>query len=91
MQRTEGLIEDTQLKLSSVISDSLGMSGRAMLEALIAGQRNPVVLAPMARGSMRKKFPRCRRRCADPSAITTRGFWRWCWTTFDRGRQVLCL
>jgi len=57
MQRAEGLLEDTQLKLSSVISDSFGMSGRAMLEGLIAGQRNPVVLAPMARGSMRKKIP----------------------------------
>ena len=40
-QRCEKLLEDAQIKLSSVISDLFGVSGRAMLEALIAGQRNP--------------------------------------------------
>jgi transposase len=54
-QRAEKLLEDTQIKLSSVISDLFGKSGRAMLEALIAGQRNPHVLADLARGSMRGK------------------------------------
>jgi transposase len=54
-QRTEKLLEDTQIKLSSVISDIFGVSGRAMLEALIAGQRDPWVLADLARGSMRGK------------------------------------
>ena len=44
-QRAEKLLEDTQIKLSSVISDIFGKSGRAMLEALIAGQRDPYVLA----------------------------------------------
>jgi transposase len=48
-------LEDAQIKLSSVISDLFGVSGRAMLEAMIAGQRNPRVLAQMARGSMRSK------------------------------------
>jgi len=52
-QRAEKLPEDTQIKLSSVISDIFGKSGRDMLEALIAGQRNPAVLAGLARGSMR--------------------------------------
>ena len=54
-QRAEKLLEDTQIKLSSVISDIFGVSGRAMLEALIAGQRDPWVLADLARGSMRGK------------------------------------
>jgi transposase len=54
-QRAEKLMEDTQIKLSSVISDMFGKSGRAMLEALIAGQRDPWVLADLARGSMRAK------------------------------------
>jgi transposase len=54
-QRAEKLLEDTQVKLSSVITDILGVSGRAMLEALIAGQRDPHVLAGLARGSMRGK------------------------------------
>src|SRR5262249_14680806 len=54
MQRVEKLLEDAQVKLSSVISDIFGVSGRQMLEALIVGQRDPAVLAQMARGSMRK-------------------------------------
>jgi hypothetical protein len=40
----------TQIKLSSVISDIFGVSGRAMLEALIAGQHNPRILAELAQG-----------------------------------------
>src|SRR5215467_14421413 len=54
-QRAEKLLEDTQIKLSSVISDIFGKSGRDMLEALIAGQRDPYLLADLARGSMRGK------------------------------------
>jgi transposase len=55
-QRAEKLLEDTQIKLSSVISDIFGVSGRRMLEALITGQRSPRVLAQMARGPMRAKL-----------------------------------
>jgi transposase len=55
-QRAEKLLEDTQIKLSAVISDIFGKSGRDMLEALIAGQRDPWVLAQLARGSMRGKI-----------------------------------
>ena len=54
-QRAEKLLEDTQVKLSAVISDIFGKSGRDMLEALIAGRRDPAVLAELARGSMRGK------------------------------------
>ena len=56
MQRVEKLLEDAQVKLSSVVSDLFGVSGRAMLEALIAGQRDPAVLAQLARASMRRKI-----------------------------------
>jgi transposase len=45
-QRAEKLLEDAHLKLSSVISDIHGASGRAMLEAIIAGQRNPQGAGP---------------------------------------------
>ncbi len=45
-----------------MISDIFGKSGRAMLEALIGGQRNPKVLADLALGSMRGKGASCRRR-----------------------------
>ena len=57
-QRVEKLLEDGHLKLSSVISSIHGVSGRAMLEAIIAGQRNPKVLAQLARGTMRGKIAR---------------------------------
>jgi transposase len=57
-QRVEKLLEDGHLKLSSVISSIHGVSGRAMLEAIIAGERNPKMLAQLARGTMRGKIAR---------------------------------
>jgi transposase len=54
-QRVEKLLEDAQIKLSVVASDIFGVSGRAMLDALVAGERDPGVLAELARGSMRGK------------------------------------
>ncbi len=56
MQRVEKLLEDAQIKLSSVATDIFGASGRAMLEALIAGQRDPKVLAQLARRRLRAKI-----------------------------------
>ncbi len=56
-QRLEKLLEDAQIKLSSVISELFGVSGRQMIEAMIGGQRNPSVLAEMAHGTMRRKIP----------------------------------
>jgi transposase len=55
-QRVEQLLEDAQVKLSSVISDIFGVSGRQMLAALIAGQRNPKALAQLAHARMRSKI-----------------------------------
>jgi len=54
--RLEKELEDAGIKLSSVATDILGVSGRAMLEALIAGERDPQVLAQMAKGRMRTKI-----------------------------------
>lgn len=51
----EKLLEDAQIKLSSVVSDLFGVSGRAMMQALIASQRDPEVLAAMAKGRLRAK------------------------------------
>jgi transposase len=59
-QRLEKTLEDAQIKLDSVISDLHGVSGRQMLQAMIDGQRDPKVLAEMARGSMRRKIPQLR-------------------------------
>ena len=57
-QRVEKLLETGHLKLSSVISDIHGVSGRDMLDALAAGQRDPKALAQLARGTMRGKIRR---------------------------------
>ena len=54
-QRLEKLLEDALIKLSTVATDILGVSGRAMIEALIAGERDPEVLAGLARGRLRVK------------------------------------
>lgn len=59
-QRVEKLLEDALIKLSVVVSDLFGVSGRAMMAALIDGQRDPAVLADLARGSMRSKTGRLR-------------------------------
>ena len=55
-QRVEKLLEDAQIKLPAVVSDIFGMSGRAMLEAMIGGERNPRALAQLAIGRMRAKL-----------------------------------
>ena len=55
VQRLEKLLEDALIKLSTVASDIMGASGRDMIEALIVGQRDPKVLAELAKGRMRGK------------------------------------
>jgi transposase len=55
--RVEKLLEDAQIKLSVVASDIFGVSGRDMMAALIRGERNPEVLAQLARSRMRTKIP----------------------------------
>lgn len=55
------VLEDAGVKLTSVASDVLGASGRAMIEALVAGTTDPTVLADLARGALRKKLPALRR------------------------------
>jgi transposase len=54
--RVEKLLEDAQIKLSVVASDIFGVSGRDMLAALIGGERDPKVLAQLARSRMRAKL-----------------------------------
>jgi len=59
-QRLDKILQDAGIKLSSVASDVLGVSGRAMLHALVDGTRDPVTLAELARGTLRKKLPALR-------------------------------
>ena len=57
VQRLEKLLEDTGIKLSAVASDIMGVSGRAMLEALVSGEREPQTLAELAKRKLRNKIP----------------------------------
>lgn len=55
--RVGKVLEDAAIKLGSVASNILGVSGRAMIEALIAGERDPERLAQLAKGQLRNKIP----------------------------------
>jgi transposase len=59
-QRIHKILEDASIRLGSVAADVLGVSGRAMLRALLAGERDPKVLAELARGRLRSKLPELR-------------------------------
>ena len=58
--RLHKALEDTGIKLDCVAADILGKSGRAMLDALVAGTTDPEVLADLAKGRLRKKLPALR-------------------------------
>jgi transposase len=57
VQRLEKLLEDAGIKLSSVATDIVGVSGRAMIEALIAGDRDAARMAELAQKRLRNKIP----------------------------------
>ena len=85
--RVEKLLEDAQIKLSVVASDIFGVSGRDMMAALIAGERDPQVLAQLARARMRVKIPHWRRRSPGGSATTTRSCSPRCSPASTRSRR----
>jgi transposase len=58
--RVHKVLEDANIKLASVATDILGVSGRAMLEALLHGTSDPAVLADLAKGRLRQKLPALR-------------------------------
>ncbi len=60
INRIQKVLEDANIKLASVASDSLGVSGRAMIEALIGGEEDPERLADLARKRLRGKIPELR-------------------------------
>jgi transposase len=60
-QRLDKVLQDAGVKLSSVAADILGVSGRAMMNALIEGTRDPQVLSELAKGRLRSKIPLLRR------------------------------
>ena len=60
VNRLHRILEDANLKLSTVVTDVMGVSGRAMLTALLEGTTDPALLAELARGRLRQKLPALR-------------------------------
>jgi transposase len=60
VNRLYRVLEEAGVKLASVLTDVMGVSGRAMLDALLAGTTDPTVLAELARGRLRAKLPALR-------------------------------
>jgi transposase len=58
--RLHKMLEDAGIKLATVATDIMGKSGRDMIAALVMGTTDPVVLADLARGVLRKKIPALR-------------------------------
>jgi transposase len=61
VNRLQQVLEDSGVKVTSVLTDVMGASGRAMVEALVAGTTDPQVLADLARGKLRQKLPALQR------------------------------
>jgi transposase len=76
VQRIQKTLEDAGIKLDSVAAEVVGVSGRAMLAALVAGERDPQVLAELAKGRLRSKLPQLRQalrgRFGDHHALLVR-------------------
>jgi transposase len=56
VNRLQKVLEQANIKLASVATDVLGVSGRQMLEALVAGESDPAVMAELAKGRLRTKL-----------------------------------
>jgi transposase len=61
INRIQKVLEDANVKLGSVATNALGVSGRLMIEAIIQGEYDPVKLADLARRRLRKKIPQLQR------------------------------
>jgi transposase len=61
VNRLQKTLEGANIKLAAVATDTMGKSGRAMLEALVAGGASPAAMAALARGRMREKIPQLER------------------------------
>jgi transposase len=84
-QRVQKTLEDAGIKLDSVATDVLGASGRAMLAALVGGERDPQVLAELARGRLRSKLPSYAKRYGAGSGTITPCWCAWplpTWSTW---------
>ena len=80
----EKLLEDACIKLSVVAADIFGVSGRAMMAALIAGERDPKALAQLARARARPRSASLEEAFTGTSITTTRSCLPRCWAASTR-------
>jgi transposase len=80
VQRIQKTLEDAGIKLDSVAADVVGVSGRAMLAALVAGERDLRCWRSWPRGGCVTSFPSCARRCGAASVTITP-----CWCAWRLG------
>ena len=73
IERLEKVLQDAGIKLTSVASAAYSVSARAMLEALLGGVTDPVVLADLAKGKLRKKIPQLEEALAGRFEIAHHG------------------
>jgi transposase len=73
VQRLDKTLQDAGIKLTSVASSLLTKSGRAILDALLAGVADPVALADLARGRLRSKIPALREALAGQFRVAHHG------------------
>jgi hypothetical protein len=81
LQRLQKLLEDAQVKLDSVVSDINGVTARLILQALCEGERDPDVLADLAKRKLRRKIPSSAWQSPGGSASTTPCWCVNCWRT----------
>ena len=84
-QRVEKVLEDALVKISSILTDLHEVSGRAMLEALIAGERDPMVLAELAKGRARARLELLAEAC---DGRFTSHHARLCWMLLDQADDI---
>jgi len=72
-------LEDANVKLSSVISDIVGVSGRRMLRAIVAGETDAVMLSQLGDPKLRASQEPCKRVCKASSPSIIVSCWRDCW------------
>jgi transposase len=85
-QRIQKTLEDAGIKLDSVAADVLGVSGRAMLAALVAGERDPRSWPSWPRASCARSFPSCAKPCGAASGSIMRCWSGWPLTTWSTWR-----
>ncbi|MEY9849488.1 hypothetical protein ABH940_006597 [Streptacidiphilus sp. BW17] len=84
--RVDKVLQDAQIKLSGAVSDLFGVTGRAILDALAAGERSPGAWPTWPRGAWSRRSRSLSRPSPDSSKTTTAGCSRSCWTASTTSR-----